>query len=58
MSERKVAIHWRVLKTNETGHGEPMDESAAKAWIENWRALYHGIVEHWVEAVSERDAVP
>jgi hypothetical protein len=51
-------IHWRSRITGATGHGEPMTEEAAEAWLEA-ELLWFDTHEHWLEedkpAAAARD---
>ncbi len=44
-------IHWRTNKSF-TGHGEPLDDATAEAWLPGLREA-HPDIQYWLEPISD-----
>ena len=47
----KQVLHWKVNETGITGHGEPLDEELAKAWLKHSKAT-DKTCSYWLETVD------
>jgi hypothetical protein len=48
-------VHWINLNTGVSGHGEPIDDNSADAWIPRLERMYPYIY-HWTVRVFEARA--
>lgn len=47
----KGTVHWKYKKTNQKGHGEPIDIEAAEAAAKEANETYNAI-HHWVKLAT------
>lgn len=50
---KKYRIHWKVLKTDATGHGtSTYSEEWAQRWADIFNRNYKDTITHWIEEVK------
>ena len=44
-------VHWKDKRTEETGHGEPISDESADAWVERENRVNPNLL-HWSESLE------